>query len=112
MRRYSTVSDLSEAFQAMKEIKRLHRSQQWTLLPDRYDHLRELLIAIKANKADLREKAQKDIQGMVSSIARIEHKIDTSIEKGQTPYEISEVNRWINKQGEIIYQTLMTLTRG
>lgn len=112
MKKHVTVSELSEAFQAMKEIKRLHRNQEWAILPDRYDNLRELLISIKINRTDLSDEEQRQIQGMISAIAQIEHKIDVAIERGKTPYEIPQANRWINKQGEILYQTLVTLTRG
>jgi negative regulator of replication initiation len=112
IKRYTTVSDLSEAVRAMKEIKQLHRSEEWVLLPDRYDNLRELLISIKTNNRYLSSEEAKSIQGMIASIADIERRLDEARQKKTAPYQIPEVNHWINKKSETLYQTLVALTRG
>jgi hypothetical protein len=112
IKRYATVSDLSEAVRAMKEIKQLHRSKQWVLLPDRYDNLRELLISIKTNNSYLTSKQASSIQGMIAAIADIERRLDEARQKDMAPYEVPEVNHWLNKKSETLYQTLVMLTRG
>ena len=112
IKRHTTVADLSEAVRAMKEIKQLNRSEEWVLLTDRYDNLRELLISIKTNNTHLSSKEVKTIQGMIASIANIERRLDEARQKNTAPYEIHDVNHWLNKKSETLYQTLVTLTRG
>ena len=45
MLRIDTVADLSAAMAVMDELKRLHRDDDWTLLPERYSTLRRTLIS-------------------------------------------------------------------
>jgi hypothetical protein len=52
--RSSTIADFSAAVTTMNEIKRLHRVEAWTILPDRYAALRSTLISIRSMNPDLK----------------------------------------------------------
>src|SRR4051794_27728609 len=55
IRSYETVAEFSSAITLMEEIKRLHRSRQLEMLPDRYAALRKALIGVRRLAPSIRE---------------------------------------------------------
>lgn len=111
IRKHQIVADLSEAVRLMEEIKRLHRTRRWYLLPDRYEDLRKLLISIKKTNVNLTEKDDKAIQGTIVRINTIERQIDRTLAGGADTHDVEKLNATISRQSEKIYGLLVQAIR-
>jgi hypothetical protein len=73
---FETVVDFSAAISVLEEIKRLHRLEQWILLPDRYTALRRHLISIRASAPGLTDAHAVALQTALTNVQSIERAVE------------------------------------
>jgi len=62
------IAACSTALVALGEIKRLQRSSNWDLLPDRYSNLRQLLVQIRSAKPALGSEHNRGLQSVLAQL--------------------------------------------
>ncbi|MGE5270662.1 MAG: hypothetical protein ACM3JG_13425 [Thiohalocapsa sp.] len=85
IRGYETVADFSATIALMDEIKRLHRTGQLEMLPDRYAALRKALIGIRRLSPSLDDEQDKVLQGAITTLSTTEHAIERAIASASSP---------------------------
>jgi hypothetical protein len=80
IRLLDTVVDFAAAISTLEEIKRLHRQADWPLLPDRYAHIRKLLITLRATNIDLNDSQKTVIQSALANLYSIENAVERALE--------------------------------
>lgn len=105
MRRGETVADFATALAIMEEIKRMHRSDSLTFLPDRYASLKKFLVSIRTSNPLLTEKDQIGIQSAIAKFSSMETLIETSIRNAK-PIEHAKLNGQMSRHYDVI-QTLL-----
>lgn len=106
----STVADLSAAMSTMEEIKRLHRYEVWTLLPERYSVLRRTLVSIKGLTPGLAEADQKILQSAIQHFASIEESVERAL-RSKKPTNAVRWNKIVSEQIDQLGEVLTTLRR-
>jgi hypothetical protein len=71
-----TVVDFSAAIATLDEIKRLHRTGKWSLLPDRYSALRRLLTVVRTANPNLLDSQQAVLQNAVTNLYQLEKLVE------------------------------------
>jgi hypothetical protein len=107
--RADTVMELSQAVTIMEEIKRLHRTLAWGLLPDRYSTLRRLLISIRSANPGLRDQHLAALQGSILQFTQIEKKVERSLAGGGSPPNVALLNEIVAEQADKINEVLVTI---
>ncbi|EJN18240.1 hypothetical protein [Pseudomonas sp. GM80] len=105
MRRGETVADFATALAVMEEIKRMHRSDSLTFLPDRYANLKKFLVSIRTSNPLLTAEDQVGIQSAIAKFSSMETLIETSI-RDSKPIEHAKLNGQMSKHYDVI-QTLL-----
>jgi hypothetical protein len=83
IRSFEAVVDLSSIIGMLEEIKRTQRSNQWSLLPDRYASLRKTLIGLRESH-DLVEHHSSIIQSTIVSLRDIEDAVEKALPNAPT----------------------------
>lgn len=104
--RSHAIADLSAAVSAMEEVKRLHRSGAWEILPDRYAELRKRLVAIKTENPDLAPGQKAALQGAIQRFAGMETKVEEALAKGERPDDFPRLNRVVGQEVDSVQQVL------
>lgn len=113
LRLYQTVHGFSSSVTTMEEIKRLHRSEEWHLLPDRYSNLRKSLITIRCENPVLSDDDQKGIQAAITQFSSLETLIEKHILNIETSnINIPKINSQVSKQIDRIQEILAKLNSG
>jgi hypothetical protein len=84
IRLLDTVVDFAAAIALLEEIKRLHRTSQWALVPDRCAAIRKLLITLRASNSDLTDRQQTVIQAALTNLLDIEFAIERASANTET----------------------------
>jgi hypothetical protein len=92
----NTVHTLGAVIEAFQDIRRLHRLEAWTALPDRYTSVRKELVAIRRRTPGLSEQQLTEIQTVVQEITTMERKIE-QIAGGKIP-DIASLNASTTRQ--------------
>jgi hypothetical protein len=71
-----SMADCAAAISMMEEIKRLHRNEAWSILPDRYMAVRRALNAIHANAPRLQPAQESMLTAAIAQFAIIEKKVE------------------------------------
>jgi|SRR4051812_38574934 hypothetical protein len=79
IRLLDAVVDFSSAIAILEEIKRAHRQQQWSVLPDRYAAIRKLLIALRATNSDLSDVQKAAIQTALANLTYVERAVERGL---------------------------------
>jgi hypothetical protein len=107
--RINVVSELSEAISIMGEIKRLHRENAWSIMPDRYSHLRAALVDIKTMGQNLSTRHKSSLQSAIVHFAEMEKQVEIALTTKQEPLDVASLNEIVSKQmdnlREILVQT-------
>jgi hypothetical protein len=74
------IADFSEAIGMLEEIKRLHRSGAWQILPDRYSALRKTLIVLRSSNQSLNDEQRAAVQNALVDVADIEARVEKTLE--------------------------------
>ena len=109
IRKIDTVSDLSSAISIMHEIKRLHRANEWIILPDRYSTLKKLLISIKVANPDLSETKKKSIQATIQQMTNIDKQIEKVVDGQEADVDVPKLNAIITKQVDRLEEVLIEI---
>jgi len=78
MRLLDTAVDFSTAIATLEEIKRLHRTGQWSLLPDRYAELRKRLVIVRSTNPNLPDAHRAVLQSAITNLSELETLVEHS----------------------------------
>jgi hypothetical protein len=106
LRRGDTVADFSSALAIMDEIKRMHRSPNLHLLPDRYSQLRRFLVSIRSSNPLLNDTDQQSIQSAIVQFSSLERLVERALEEGGA-VSAAKMNSLVSKQSEAIQELLV-----
>ncbi len=106
----NAVHGLSAAIRAFEDIRRLHRSEAWGALPDRYTSLRLELVAIRQRTPGLSAEHQKSIQGVVQQLSTMERQVERILEGTSEP-EIARLNSVVTRQIDRLGNLLVELQK-
>ena len=96
--RIDMVAEFSAAIAAMDEVKRLQREEAWSVLPDRYAHLRKSLISIRSANNDLPERYMTTLQSSIQHFRGIETMIEESLAANDKPSNLARLNSIMSEQ--------------
>jgi len=105
MRKSETVADFATALAIMEEIKRMHRSDNLSFLPDRYANLKKFLVSIRTSNSLLTAEDQVVMQSAIAKFSSMERLIEASI-RNSKPIEHAKMNGQMSKHYDLI-QTLL-----
>jgi hypothetical protein len=104
-----SVADFTRALAISDEIKRLIRSKNFHVLPDRLSEMRRLLIAIRASDLGLSTKQKAIFQGAIVNSKRLEGQVDDIIASGNVPTEISALTQLLCDDVDSLQEILTLL---
>lgn len=78
IRLFETVSDFTSVIHVLEEIKRIHRSDQWILLPDRYSLIRKMLISMLSRQQFSVDQAAT-INSAISNLSKMELTVEKAL---------------------------------
>lgn len=108
--KFDLVSDLTRCITIMEEIKRLHRANAWHSLPDRYQSLRQLLVAIRGNSgASLSASQVAALIGAAQQFSNFESSVDEANARQAAPDNVVRMNSIVSKQIEKLTEIVVTL---
>jgi hypothetical protein len=103
----NAVHDLGVVIETLQDMRRLHRLQAWSALPDRYTFLRRDLVAIRRRTPNLSLQHLAEIQTVVQDLAITERRIEHIIQ-GKSAPAISSLNvsttRQINRLVDLLVE--------
>lgn len=108
IRIYETVSEFSAAIAIMEELKRLHRLRASDMLLDRYSALRKALITVRRLSPSMDEGIGTKIQNAVTSLAVMEHQLETSRSRGSSP-DFVRLNRVLSRDIDELHAILVEM---
>ncbi|MCP8939290.1 hypothetical protein NK718_12255 [Alsobacter sp. SYSU M60028] len=76
---FETVSSFSSVISSLEEVKRIHRTEHWLILPDKYSELRKVLVGLRAANQHLSEEGKSAIQSTISNLLDIESKVERGL---------------------------------
>ena len=85
IRLMDTVVDFTSVIATLDEVKRLHRSSDWTLLLHRYATIRRLLVTARAANTRLTHTQQAAIQSALSNLVVLENNVEKALVSATTP---------------------------
>src|SRR4051794_34857305 len=105
---YETVAEFSSAITLMEEIKRLHRSRQLEMLPDRYAALRKTLIGVRRLAPSIQDSQDTKLQTATTTLTTIEGAIEKSIHGGSHP-DYARLNRLLSRDIDALHAVLIDI---
>lgn len=105
----NTVADFAASVAIMEEIKRLHRQQAWSIMPDRYAEVRKSLITIRTANSDLSILQRSKIQGAIQHFKGIEGLIEEELRTEGNSFEVAKLNKIVSDQIDNIQEILTEL---
>jgi hypothetical protein len=114
IRKNQKLVDLSSAIGIGEEIKRLHRTLQWAVLPDRYSTCRTLLIQLKrSSAATLTETQQTRLQSAIGFLSETESYVEKQLLQGGVPNnQVAKLNFRISRHIDELNEFLVELDEG
>jgi hypothetical protein len=93
-----SMADCATAISMMEEIKRLHRNEAWTILPDRYMAVRRALNAIHTN-AQLQAAEETVLTAAIAQLRIMETKVEKAgSQKNYAILDPANFNSVVSKQ--------------
>jgi hypothetical protein len=105
----NVVTELSEAISTMGEIKRLHRENAWSILPDRYSDLRAALVNIRTTSQDLSTQQKSYLQNAIVHFSVMEKQVETFLTSKQGSLNIPKFNSIVSKQVDNLREILVQI---
>lgn len=105
----AAVADLTRALHDVDELRELHRSGAWEVLPSRYAHLRRAVLAIKLGHTTLTRPQKAALQGIMQQFTTIEEIVERSLDRKRPPDDIPELNRVAAEQGDKLSAILVAV---
>jgi hypothetical protein len=109
LKHLDTIMDFSTAITIMEEIKRHHRSGNWQILPDRYSALRQKLISIKSNHADISEIHALALQSAIQDFSDMEKDVERALMRNVKPTKVSRFNEIVSNQIDALNVVLIDI---
>jgi hypothetical protein len=101
---------IDAAINVLEDIRRLHRLEAWSALPDRYTSLMMDLRAIRTRTPNLSDEQRSEIQGVVAQLAVMERQIERIL-NGRAPAEIVKLNDTVTRQINRLADLLVDLEK-
>jgi hypothetical protein len=101
-----TVVDFTTAISALEEIKRLHRTNQWVLLPDRYAALRKILVGLRGTDVALSADQQSSLQNALTNLYAVETAVERALEAGAAPAKPAKFNAVLSRDIDALLMAL------
>jgi len=108
IRSYETVAEFSSAITLMEEIKRLQRSRQLEMLPERYAALRKALIGVRRLAPSIDDSDDKVMQTAIATLATIEDTVERSLHGGSQP-DYARLNRLLSRDIDALHAMLIDM---
>ena len=109
LKRINSISDFSSAIACMAEIKTLHRSGSWSVLPDKYSSLKKQLIVIKITNPDIGEESRQIIQSTVAILGSLEDRVENANFQQVSPQDVPKLNQTISRQMDKLHPILVEM---
>lgn len=106
---HNTLADFTRAMATMEEIKRLHRSAMWPILPDRYSVLKQLLLSIRSANANLARNHRAALQSAIVQLTEIEDIVERSLAPQSPPANVPNLNRQMSTLIEKLSEVLVAI---
>jgi hypothetical protein len=108
--RADTIMELSAAITIMEEIKRLHRSNAWTILPDRYSSVKRLLISIRASSPNIQDEQKQSLLAAIQHFSTMEKKVERFLaDPVQSAPNAAKLNEIVSSQLDRVNDTLAAI---
>ena len=104
-----TIADLTNAVAMMEEIKRLHRTASWPVLPDRYAELRKRLIAINTASPQISDDQRSALQNALVQFVTMEKDVEQALAAARTPKNPARYNEVVSEQLDMIVVVLTAI---
>lgn len=102
-----TVFQIATALSFIDQICNMHRSQDWSSLPDKYTALRRSLISIKESSAARTEGHQIVLQSAISLTAQLEDQIERQLHNPHAQQvDIPKANKIMRRQADGLQRVL------
>jgi len=105
----NTIEEFSAAIAKMNEIKRLHRTGTWIILPDRYSSLKKSLISIGTTNTDMSEAQKSSLQNAIQHFSNIENQVEIALANQEIPKNVAKLNQIITKQIDNLNNVLLEI---
>jgi len=109
MLKVDTIAEFSAAIASMDEIKRLHRENAWSVLPDRYSALKKVLISIRSVNPDMPDHHKTVFQNAIQHFSNFENQIETVIATNSNPPNVPKLNQIISRQIDRLIEVLVEM---
>ncbi len=88
------------AIREVEEIKRLHRAEDWKMLPDRYSSVRQKLTKVHSLGSNLRPEIRASLLGIRNQMATLEEVLEKALHKEQAPPNVPRLNKILSDQAD------------
>jgi hypothetical protein len=109
--RSDTIVDFSAVITTMEEIKRLHRTGNWIILPDRYSSLKRKLVKIRSTNPDLSDDYKTALQNAIQHFSNIEQKVERALASKKSPPNVAKLNEIVSAQLDTLNEVLTAIMR-
>lgn len=107
--RVDRVAACSRALVALGEVKRLQRSSNWEILPDRYSDLRPLLVEIRSARPALSSEHNRGLQTVLAQLGVIEDQIERFLRKQESEPDVARINQVVSAQADRINEIVVEI---
>jgi len=101
-----TVIDIATIIAVLDEIVRLHRDNNWVLLPERHRILRRLLLDVKNNYPHLNDEQKSTIQSTIQHMKSVEEGVEIAILSKISPQKVARIISTVSTQSDKLYELL------
>jgi len=105
LRWVDSLGDVKKAISLMDEIKRLHRTRKWNILPDRYSEVKRVLSAIKGG-ALLDGEQRRTLTEAIQQLSGIELQIEKVLANKSEAPKVDRLNEIVTKQIDALVEVL------
>ncbi len=107
--RTEVIANFSSAVTAMDEVKRLHRTGAWDVMPDRYSSLRRILISICSSHPNLNEDQRILIQSSIAQFRELESLIESFLAGDESSPSSAKLNKIVTAQIDKLDEVLNSI---
>jgi hypothetical protein len=104
--RSDTLVELSTALSMMDELKRLHRANAWSILPDRYALLKRHLVSIRTANPQFTDDHQSVLQSAIQHFSDMEKRVEKTLTSRVNAPNIATLNEIVSIQIDRINEIL------
>jgi phosphoglycerate-specific signal transduction histidine kinase len=105
---FNAAVDTTAAIGIMEEIRRLHRAEEWAILPDRYSALKRHLLTIRASNVALEERHRNVLATAIQTLRLIEDDIERAIANDQRP-DVPTLNRLVSRNIDHLHEIFVEM---